>query len=134
MKEILIKSNTLRVDNTIHGNLETPDINILGSVKMNRTLITANYTVQPDDYIITVNNGLTNVTVTLPDATICENRIFIVKRFDNTSIGNVDIDTVSGDIQDPSLGSFGANTSLSLWGNPGYFIRIQSNGVQYEAV
>lgn len=105
-----------------------------GFVKMNRTKITGNYTVVANDYIITVDNGASNITITLPSAATSANRIILIKRYDDTSIGTITINTAGGNIQDPASGTFGSSISVALWGNPGYFVRIQSNAVNFEAV
>ncbi len=98
------------------------------------TVKTANYTALLTDYTISVNNGASNVTITLPNASTNRNHVYYVKRYDNTSLGTVTIATSGGNVQSIATGSFASTTSLSVWGTYGQTLQLQSNGTDYEII
>lgn len=86
------------------------------------------------DHVISVDNVLSTVTITLPDATNNTGLEITVKRYDATSVGTVTITAVSGDVQDETTGTFNTTTSLTLWGNQGQAVMFKSNGSAWEAI
>lgn len=65
----------------------TSTIHIEGSLAVNLTNKTANYTATISDYTITADATSAGFTVTLPTATTCGGRIYVIKKTDAT--GNV---------------------------------------------
>lgn len=86
------------------------------------------------DYTVSINNTITTITLTLPNATGNIGQIFIIKRKSSTDIGLVTINTSGGNIEDPTSGAYGATYSLPVIGNPYSTIQVQSNGTDYEVI
>jgi hypothetical protein len=92
-------------------NTSNPNSNleINGSHSASYRVITATTTLLDTDYIIYINNGATNITVTLPNI---DKRIFQIVRYSNTSTGTITLQLAGGTIQARG-GAIGATTTLS---------------------
>lgn len=94
--------------------------------------VTADYTATNKDNVISVDNGASNVTITLPDAATLALHIFTIKRYDNNSTGTVTIATSGGNVQSISALTFGSTTTLAAVGSYGQVQEFISNGTDYE--
>lgn len=79
-------------------NVNNPNSNleVNGSHSSSYRVITATTTLLDTDYIIYVNNGATNVTITLPNV---DKRIYKIVRHSATSTGTITIQVSGGTIQ-----------------------------------
>lgn len=128
-------SDTLVVKSGLVGVNITPTstLHSAGSFATNYLKVTANtYNILSTDYTLSVNNGASNWTIILPNPTTCLGRIYIIKRFDDTSVGSITIDSNGGSVQDANTGIFGATTILGAIGNVHAMAMFQSNGTNWE--
>jgi hypothetical protein len=110
--------------------------NLKGSgFKQSYTKVTSfPYTVLLSDYTISVDNGASNVDVTLPDATTCTGQIFVIKRYDDTSIGTLTVSATGCNVQNKS-GVFGASATIVAWNAAtNDKMTYQSNGTDWEYI
>lgn len=94
--------------------------------------VTTNYTATNKDNIISVDNGSSDITITLPDATTVPLHIFTIKRYDDSSTGIITIATSGGNVQSLSDLTFGSTTTLAEIGSYGQSQQFISNGTDYE--
>lgn len=73
----------------------------------------SNYTVEPNVKIVGCANTSDAMTITLPAASSCKNRMIWIKRYDFQSIGSITITSVSGNVQSPYLGTHNSTTVLN---------------------
>lgn len=93
------------------------------------------YVITASDYTLSVDNEGGSWTIKLPDATTCSGRIYIIKRYANSSTGGVTINSDGGDVQNPKDGTFGSSYDLEPWSsNPLPMVMYQSNGTNWEAI
>lgn len=105
--------------------LSTFDIN--GTIGSNSTITTTNatYTVIQSVNTIIANNGAANITITLPDPSLCLGREYSISRYAG-STGTITIrNTGTQSIQSLS-GTIGLTTSLSALGSYGQSARFKS--------
>lgn len=117
---------------TIVGNLLTQITNQLPQVY---TKVDANnYLILPTDYVLSVNNGAAQWTITLPDAALYPGKVYIIKRYDQTSTGLILIESSDGDVQETTGVFVGIAQILSLWGAYDVQRMFQSNGTAWEYI
>lgn len=90
------------------------------------------YTVTADDVIISMANGMSSATVTLPDAGSCPGRYIIIKRKDADVTATITVSSLGGNVQDKRNGNFAANYDLPSWGDTPA-TTFFSNGTDWEA-
>lgn len=91
--DIPIKANNIQVgiiktDGKFGWGVSNPTstIDVSGSAAIGNIISTSiNYTATDDDYFITVNAGASNKIITLPLASLCEKREYVIKKIDNSS-------------------------------------------------
>lgn len=105
-----ITNNAFVSINNLSTQLGNSNLNVFGSFAVLPTVVLANYTAIAQDYILLVNNGATDITITLPNANTCTGRVYYIKRKDSTSTGVVTI--ASNSIESVTLFTFGATTTL----------------------
>lgn len=87
------------------------------------------------DYTLDVDNVGNNWTITLPTPIGCAGRIYIIKRFDETSTGTITIGTAAGNVQNIKDGTYNTTYDLEAWsGNPLPAIMFQSTGANWAAI
>lgn len=93
--------------------VQTPSANfdVNGSFAARVTNISSTYTVQPSDYTLSVQNGSSAITITLPPANAATRRIIPIKRYNTSSTGTITINAISGLIESQT-GTFAATTTL----------------------
>lgn len=117
---------------TIVGNLLTEITNQLPQVY---TKVDANnYLILPTDYVLSVNNGAAQWTITLPDAALYPGKVYIIKRYDQTSTNSIQIESANGDVQETTGVFVGIAQILSLWGAYDVQRMFQSNGTAWEYI
>lgn len=110
-------------------------LHVAGSLSLSYKFVEDdNYEITATDYTLSVHNGENNWTIILPDASTCQGRIYIIKRYDNNSTGLVTVDANSCDVQDPGTGSFNTTFDLTAWGTQNQSVMFQSNGINWEAI
>lgn len=110
-------------------------LHVAGSLSLSYKFVEDdNYQITSTDYTLSVHNGENNWTIILPDASTCQGRIYIIKRYDNNSTGLVTVDANSCDVQDPGTGSFNTTFDLTAWGTQNQSVMFQSNGINWEAI
>lgn len=109
-------------------------LTVTGGVKLQYIKRTTDYMVQMTDYTVSMDNGASNVTVTLPDATGCTGQIFIIKRYDDSSAGTIDITSAGGLVQDIITGILQASVALGTWSKFYVKATFQSNGTNWEYI
>lgn len=72
--------------------------------------------------------------ITLPDALEEVNRVITVKRYNNTSTGNIRVTSASGLVQDIVTFSFVANTTLIGVADDNQRITFQSDGSNWHII
>lgn len=99
-----------------------------------RKIIADADTILSTDYVLSVNNGVAQWSITLPDPTSMNGRIYLIKRFDDTSTNLIIIDAAAGLVQHTD-GTFGSSTSISaLFGLVGSVRKFISNGTNWESI
>lgn len=117
---------------TIVGNLLTEITNQLPQVY---TKVDANnYLILPTDYVLSVNNGNQQWMITLPSAALYPGKVYIIKRYDQTSTGLILIESSDGDVQETTGVFVGIAQILSLWGAYDVQRMFQSNGTAWEYI
>ncbi len=127
-EDLIFKANAEDLSGQLNQNITwtANAINTKG-FSTNYTKQSTDYTTSLSDYAISVDNGASSVTITF-DATAPTGTIYVVKRFDATSLGTVTIeDGGSGTVQDIVTLAFGANTTLATAGAYGQIIQFQKN-------
>ena len=110
-------------------------LHVYGSLALKYLLVEDdNYAITEFDYTLSVNNGASDWSIVLPDASTCAGRIYIIKRYDNNSTGLVTVDANSCDVQSPATGSFNTTFDLTAWGTQNQSVMFQSNGNNWEAI
>ncbi len=110
-------------------------LHVSGSLALKYLLVEVNeYAITEFDYTLSVNNGASDWSIVLPDASTCPGRIYIIKRYDNNSTGLVTVDANSCDVQSPATGSFNTTFDLTAWGTQNQSVMFQSNGSNWEAI
>lgn len=95
-----------------------------GSLLAYNRVTESGYEIQASDYVVSVNNGATDpFFIILPDPAGITGKVYIVKRFDQTSTGAVIIQTTAGLVQDTdntfdaAVGLIGANDRRMFMSN-----------------
>jgi len=124
----------------IKGNIPSSSLDNFGSQGHKYRKITANSgSAGETDYTLSVANSGSNWTLNIPDASTCLGRIYVIKRYDNTSTANIRVIPTTGSIQDMS----GIFNSFYDFGNSGWAtgycslpvgITYQSNGTDWEII
>lgn len=125
-------------------NTTTPDstLKVVGSLSLPFIAIaTEEYTALESDYTIAIDNGASNYQVHLPDPALTTGRIYIIKRLDNTSTGNIVIDcppaSFANPVQNALDGTQGTSYTISsAWGDREAFVTVmyQSDGVKWQVI
>ena len=126
------------ITGTFSGTLSTAKTltvpNIATAFQVNATA--ANYTVLLTDSVISVNNGSTAVTITIPSAASCKGIPFLIKRSPNGSTGYVTIVSAGAanttSMIETQSGGMLMSIGLSAFGTVGARMQITSNGSQFE--
>ena len=84
-------------------------LHVNGSISRSYRVITSTTTLGATDGIVYVNNGATNITITLP---AIDGRIYQIARIDNSSTGVITLRVSGGTIQ-ANGGGVGATTTVS---------------------
>jgi hypothetical protein len=78
----------------------TSSLHVTGSVAMSVTAKTASYTATANDHTIICNNTLAAITISLPTATGCAGRVYVIKKISggllNVTIDPSGIETIDG--------------------------------------
>lgn len=110
-------------------------LHVAGSLSLGYRMVESDsYEIAITDYTLSVNNGASDWSIILPDASTCTGRIYIIKRYDNNSTGLVIVDANSCDVQSPATGSFNTTFDLTAWGTQNQSVMFQSNGTNWEAI
>ncbi len=96
-----------------------------GSFGANYTVVTGNYAVSATDYVVLVNNGSTNVTITLPALAGIDRRMIKIARHKN-STGTVTIQAASGELIEAQNGTTANTTTLVAQGTLGCKVTLQA--------
>lgn len=113
----------------------TSNLHIAGSIALPNTKVSSNeYNILDSDYTLSVNNGSDGYDIFLPTASNSPGRIYIIKRFSESSSGSISIKSNGGDVQDPADGIFRSTVGLGNWGSLTQSIMYQSNGTDWEAI
>jgi hypothetical protein len=94
--------------------------------------VTTDFTADSSNYFISVDNGANDVTITLPNPRRLFKHSFIVKRYDNNSIGSITVTTSLGMVQDITTLSFGSTAFIQDQAAYGQLIKYFSNGTDWE--
>lgn len=89
-----------------------------------------NYVILSSDYLLSVNNGAADWNIILPDPTAITGKVYIIKRFDQTSVGQVIITSAVGLVQDTD-NTFDAAVGLLAVNERRMFM---SNGTNWEYI
>ena len=95
---LIVDTTTFVVDATnnrvgVGTNVPTSSLHVVGSVTKSHTTKTANYTATESDYTILCNTTGGGFTITLPAASGCSGRIYVIKKtIGNSGVNNVTID------------------------------------------
>ncbi len=117
--DLVFKTNStenMRIAN-VSGNVginnPTPNstLSVLGSMSVNVTNVSATYPIASTDYIVEGDCSTSSFNVTLPDATGCKGRVYLIVRYDATFNGS-NILTV-GTTSSQNIGNYGTSVSLS---------------------
>jgi hypothetical protein len=98
-----------------------------------QTVFTGTATMTEDDLVALVNNGGTNVTISLPTASSVKGIVFTIARFNSTSTGTITVDAVGGNVMSLSLVA-GSSMTLSAAGSYGQAVRFTSDGTNYHLI
>lgn len=113
----------------------TSTLKITGSLGLSYVKVTSNnYNILSTDYTLSVDNAGNSWTILLPDPSTCTGRIYIIKRFDNTSSGTITVDSNGGNVQNGNTGVFGATSTLEAIGSIHANAMYQSNGTNWECI
>jgi len=113
----------------------TSTLKVTGSLALSYLKVTSNnYNVLSTDYTLSVDNAGNNWTIVLPDPSTCIGRVYIVKRFDNTSTGTLTVDSNGGNVQNGNTGVFAATAVLEAIGATNANAMYQSNGTNWECI
>ena len=91
------------------GGTAAANLHLAGSEACDYTTIAATTTLLPTNRMVYVNNGATNITITIPAG---DKLLYTITRLDNTSTGTITVQLAGGTIQDVG-GTIGATTSIS---------------------
>lgn len=93
------------------------------------------YIILPADYVLSVNNGAVQWNIAIPDAAAAGvGKVYLIKRFDNTSTGQIVITPSVGLIQN-NAGVFSASVSIiNIWGFLDDKMAFMSNGTNWEYI
>ena len=91
------------------GGTAAANLHLAGSEACDYTTIAATTTLLPTNRMVYVNNGATNITITIPAG---DKLLYTITRLDNTSTGIITVQLAGGTIQDVG-GTIGATTSIS---------------------
>ena len=91
------------------GGTAAANLHLAGSEACDYTTIAATTTLLPTNRMVYVNNGATNITITIPAG---DKLLYTITRLDNTSTGTITVQLAGGTIQDIG-GTIGATTSIS---------------------
>lgn len=111
------------------GSVATSTIDVAGSIAVNTLNINASIILTNAHTAIVCNNGGTDIAITLPTASTCRGRIYMISRGEG-STGIVNITPIISSIQDLA-GTLGATTTLSALGSYGQHVILQSNGTEW---
>lgn len=88
----------------------------------------------PTDYVLSVNNGNSNWTITLPDAALYPGKVYIIKRYDQNSTNSIQIESAGGDVQDTNGTFVGISVLGALFHQFGSQRMFMSNGANWEYI
>ena len=111
------------------GAVATSTIDVQGSTAVNTLDVAADITLTAVHTAIVCNNGAANITITLPTASTCRGRIYMISRGAG-STGSVTITPTGSQVQELA-GTLGATTTLSALGAYGQHVIFQSNGTAW---
>jgi hypothetical protein len=102
-----------------------------GSTLAYRKVDVDGYDALLSDYVLSVNNGNNQWFLNLPDAAGITGKIYIVKRFDQTSTNSIIVQPAAGLIQAIN-NTYGATAAISV-GTPDR-MTFMSNGTNWEYI
>ena len=114
------------------GGAATSTLDVTGSFALQVLIVNASITLNDNHCSIECNNGATPITITLPAATTCRGRIYMVHR-NAGSTGTITITPTAGQIQALN-GTLGATTSITALGNYGQHVWFQSDGTNWVRI
>lgn len=106
------------------------DLGVSGGPLVYRKVDADNYLILTSDYVLSVNNGASDWNIILPDPTTITGKAYIIKRFDQTSVGQVIIIPAVGLVQD-SDNTFDAAVGFLAANERRMFM---SNGTNWEYI
>ena len=108
------------------------NLDVVGSVSYPINIITASTIITSAMHTIKCSNGITAITVTLPAATTCNGRIYIIGR-SSGSTGAITINGGGTNVQ-TATGTFAATTTLGTANSYGQNAQLQSNGLLWYRI